>query len=211
MKYMNEGFGTFNKNRPGNVAKVHDICLKYANQFPIEYRKYIAREGEAYQSLVLNSTDVWGIGKSHLACSIGHRVLDRWDGESISNPIVFISEPDLYRSIQATYNYTSQEKKYRESEDDIIKNLIYRSLLILDDVGKERRSDPKFVQRILFAIIDGRYKNLRPIVLTTNLSSDDLCSYLGAGKDEASFDRIWEMVQGNKYWWKMTGKSYRRG
>ncbi len=207
-KFMNEEFGTFDTKRAGNVKYVYQKCLSYAKGFPIDYQAYVRKEVKAYRSLVLVSIDVWGIGKSHLACSIGHNILNRWKGEDITNPILFISEPDLYRSIQRTYNYTPEEKRYLETEDDIIKSLIYRPLLILDDVGKERRTKPDFVQRILFAIIDGRYKNLRPIVMTTNLSSDSLRDYMGAGSDEASFDRLWEMTGGEFV--VLKGESYRR-
>lgn len=206
--FMNKEFGTFDTKRPGNVKVIYEKCLAYAKDFPSDYGAYIRNKGKAYPSLVLVSMDVWGIGKSHLTCSIGHYILNRWNGEDITNPVLFISEPDLYRRIQRTYNYTAEEKRYLETEDDIIKSLIYRPLLILDDVGKEKRSDPKFVQRILFSVIDGRYKNLRPIVMTTNLTDAQLKVYMGAGSDEASFDRLWEMSSGK--FTVLKGESYRR-
>jgi len=207
-KFMNKEFGTFDTKRPGNVQAAYDESLAYANGFPVEYRRYIKLNGIAYKSLVLFSTDVWGIGKTHLACSIGHKILNRWNGEEITNPIIFCSEPDLYRRIQATYHYTPEERRGCENEEDIILSMIYRPLLILDDVGKERRADPKFVQRILFSIIDGRYKNLRPIVVTTNMDGNSLRDYLGASKDEASYDRLWEMTGGEFF--QIKGESYRR-
>jgi len=157
--------------------------------------------------MVMFSSDVWGIGKTHLACSIGNRILERWKGEDITCPVLFVSEPSLYARIQATYNYGADEKKYLESEDDIINRMIWTPLLILDDIGKEQRSDPRFVQRTLFRIIDGRYNNLRPVVMTTNKEPGELKRYLSE-KDEASFDRIWEMCGG--VFLKLEGKSYRR-
>jgi len=207
LKFMQAGFDTFDINREGNVKRVHALCLKYAEDFPIEYLQYI-KAGKAYPSLLLFSTDVWGIGKTHLACAICHNILNRWNGEEITCPVSFCSEPDLYRSIQATYHYTSEERQHRENEDDIIRRLIYTPLLVLDDVGKEPRADPKFIQRILFAIIDGRYRKLRPIVLTTNKSPDELKYYLGGKNNQASYDRLWELTGGK--FLKMTGKSYRR-
>ena len=64
------------------------------------------------------------------------------------------------------------------------------------------------MQRVLFSIIDGRYKAMRPMVVTANLSPEGLKLYLGGGGDEASFDRLWEMVKGKFI--KIEGESYRR-
>jgi hypothetical protein len=208
LKYLNEDFGTFDQERPGNVKVAYKRCLAYALSFPLDYSAYVREGNEAYPSLLLFSTDVWRIGKTHLAAAIGHEILNRWKGEDIICPVEFISEPDLYRRIQATYSYSQEEKQYRESEDDIIRNMIYRPLLILDDVGKEKRTDPRFVQRTLFAIIDGRNKNLRPMVVTSNMGVDALKRYLGANDDEANFKRLWEMCNGKFI--KLTGESYRR-
>ena len=204
-KFMAQEFGTFERERQ---PKAYDHCLKYANEYPILYRDYTKEKGKAFRSLVLFSPGAWGLGKTHLASAIGHRILNRWNGEDIIRPVEFISEPDIYRRIQATYSYSSDEKRYMPSAEKILNRLIYQPLLIVDDIGKEKRIDSKFIQRTLFALIDARYRSMRPMVLTTNLSPDELKNYLGAGSDEASFDRLLEMCQGKFI--KMTGESYRR-
>ena len=123
--------------------------------------------------------------------------------------IKFISEPDLLASIQATYNFSFEEKQIRPCEDDILNECITVPLLILDDVGKEQRRDMAFVQRILFRLIDGRYKTDRPMLLTTNKAAGELEDYLSAGtEDKASFSRLLEMCQGK--FLKLTGEDYRR-
>jgi len=150
------------------------------------------------------------VHNTHLAASICHRVLDRWNGERTVCPVLFISEPDIYRRIQATFNYTQEEKHTRESEEQIMWGLLYTPLLILDDVGKEQRTDTRFVQRKMFEIINGRYNNQRPIVLTTNKSAKELELYLGNNTDQASFNRLVEMCVSTKEGFhKMTGESYR--
>lgn len=208
-KFLTQDFSTFDTSRPGNVKAVFDQCLEYADGFPIEYRTHTEETGEAYPSLMLFSTDVWGIGKTHLACAIAHRILDRWQGEEISRPVLFVSEPDIYQSIQATFNFSAEERRLRESEDDILRRLIYVPLLVLDDLGKQQRSDMKFVQRTLFAIINGRYDALRPMVVTSNMGQEQLAAYLGGGKaDQATFDRLWEMTGGQLV--RLTGESFRR-
>lgn len=201
-KFMNEDFSTFKKSYQDKaLAK----CIQYAESFPVDHR------AAGYPSLIIFSKNSWGVGKTHLSIAIMHRILDRWQGQGKGCPrLVFTSEYDLFRSIQATYNFSPEDRKYRESEEDIIKRLVYCDLLVLDDVGKEARQDPRFVQRTLFAIIDGRYSRNMPMILTANKTPEQLKSHLGhAGTDEASFDRVWEMCRGKAM--AIDGKSYRRG
>jgi len=198
-KFMNEQFETFEQPRQ---QKAYFKCYEYADGFPLT-------NSRGYNSLVLFSANSWGTGKTHLACSIAHHILNRWDGENVPCPVYYTSEYDIFATIQETFNYSFEEKRYRESETDIIRRLTYAPLLIIDDMGKEKRSDPKFVQRTLFKIIDGRYNESRPIVITANLSPAQLKNYLGAGGgDEASFERLWEMTGGEFF--NMEGDSYRR-
>lgn len=194
-KFMNEDFSTFKKGWQDKALKT---CWNYAEGFPVDKRP------KGYRSLYLWSTESWGTGKTHLACAVIHRILDRWKGERSCPRVVFLSEPELFRRIQATYSFNHEERQVRESEDDILKGIIYADLLLLDDVGKEKRADPRFIQRTIYSIIDGRYKNELPIVITANLDPTNLKEHL----ESASFDRVFEMMQGKSI--RVDGKSYRR-
>jgi len=202
-KFMNEEFGTFNKDRQ---KKAYEKCLAYAEKFPIE-------DCRGYPSLLLYSDHSWGVGKSHLASAIAHLILNRWQGETAICPVHFTTEPDLLMQIQATFSYNPEEKHYRESEADILNRLIGVPLLILDDIGKRRTHDPRFVQRIMFALIDGRYRAMKPMVMTANLTPERLKLYLGGGQgDEAAYDRLLEMCNDDKglKFFQLEGESYRR-
>ena len=207
-RYQSEDLTTFDTGQPGNVADVHRRCSEYAEGFPVTYDEYVRRTGKAYPSLVLFSAGVWGLGKTHLACSIAHRVLDRWQGEPIACPVKVVSEPRLYASLQATYNYTPEQRLQLPGAQAIMNSLFAVRLLIIDDVGKEPRQDMDFVRRTLFAIVDARYNQLRPVVITTNRDHAELKHYLGGNSDEATLDRLIEMCQGRFI--RVTGKSYRR-
>lgn len=201
-KFMNRDFSNFEK---GWQDTAFNKCWKYANDFPTDKRPTGVPSLYLYSVGTKDNTGGNGTGKTHITCAIAHRVFDNWKGEERGCPrIIFVSEPDLFRSIQATYSFDQEERRMRESEDDIIKKLTYCDLLLLDDVGKERRQDPRFIQRTLFAIIDGRYKAELPIILTANLDADGLKAHL----EEASFDRFAEMIKGKRI--NMSGKSYRR-
>ncbi len=195
-KFLTESFKTFNK---GWQDKALVFCQKYADSFPVDKRP------KGYPSLYLWSQNSWGTGKTHLSCAIVLSIFNRWTGESRSCPwIYFVSESDLFRQIQATYSFNREQEQARDSEDDILRRLINCDLLILDDVGKERRADSRFVQRTLFGLIDGRYKLQLPIVLTANVSGDGLRRHL----EDASFDRFFEQIGGKSVC--MDGESYRR-
>ena len=206
-KFIHSGFETFDK---GWQDKALSFCRKYADEFPEGKRPF------EYPSLYLWSLKSWGVGKTHLSCAIARQIFARWNGqlvmssygcevESSCPQIYFVSEPDLFRQIQATYSYNREQERTKDSEDDILRKLTYCDLLVLDDVGKERRGNPDFIQRTLFGLIDGRYKLQLPMILTANLNADGLKKHL----KDASFDRFFEMIQGKSAC--MDGDSYRRG
>ena len=200
-KFLSQNFETFKK---GWQDKALSFCKNYADEFPIGKRPI------EYASLYIWSEKSWGVGKTHLSCAIALRIFERWDGKDQKScpRIYFVSEPNLFRQIQATYSYDREEGRVRESEDDIIKRLTHCDLLILDDIGKEHRADPRFLQRTLFGLIDGRYNLQLPIILTANVDPDGLKRYLDKPPTEASFNRIFEMIQGKSVC--MDGQSYRR-
>jgi len=199
-KFMTQDFSTFEKGYQDRALK---LCWDYAEKYPVDKRPV------GYPSLYLWSTDTWGTGKTHLSCAILHRILDRWEGgESRCPRVVFVSEPDHLREIQATYSFDSEEKKIRESEDDIIRRIISADLVVLDDVGKEPRRDMQFVRKQLFAIVNGRDYAHLPLIITANLSPDGLKNHMDEPPTEASFNRFYAMIRG-KYI-RMEGKSYRR-
>lgn len=63
-------------------------------------------------------------------------------------------------------------------------------LLILDDLGMERRTD--YAREQVFSIIDGRYLSRRPMLITTNLSLQYMKSAPDLS-DRRIFDRILEV------------------
>ena len=210
IRFMSKDFSNydpkFNSGKFGSEVSLK-ACQDYAEKFPLAGKI-------EYPSLMMMSpptTDnpnAWGVGKTHLACSIAHRILDRWQGENIACPVRFVSEYDIYNQIQQTFSFGPEEAKYRESAQDIKNRYRACRLLVIDDIGKQERKDPTFVQGVLFEIIDGRYRNNLPVVITTNKNSAGLKQYLGNSGEEATYDRLAEMCEGHIT--KMEGKSYRK-
>lgn len=76
-------------------------------------------------------------------------------------------------------------------------------LLLLDDFGAERGTDFKVEQ--VFSIIDHRYTTNKPLIVTTNLSMQEMKS----GED-MRYNRIFERVRAMCYPVKMDGESWRK-
>jgi DNA replication protein DnaC len=106
-----------------------------------------------------------GIGKTYLAFSIANEL----DKQNIST--LAISVQRLYKLIQATYSLDGIRGE-SENEIQIINNLQNVSLLILDDFGTEQKTEWGYEK--LYEIIDARYRANRPLIITTNLSLDEL-------------------------------------
>ncbi len=201
-KYAQSYFSNFDR---GWQDKAFKICWDYAENFPVYERP------KKYKSLYLWSNKSWGSGKTHLSCAIIHRIIDKWEWheEKRTCPrLLWLSEPDLLSRIQGTYGFNNDEGQARESEDDIIRGIINADLVVLDDVGKRAPKDLQFIRRIIFSIINGRYNATLPMIITANLSPDELKRHLDEPGTEASFNRFYEMTGGVAI--NMDGKSYRK-
>lgn len=76
-------------------------------------------------------------------------------------------------------------------------------LLVLDDLGTERRSE--YAQEQVFNVIDGRYRAGLPLIITTNLSIEEIKKPDSVGNSRI-YDRVLEMCHPVE----VTGKSRRR-
>jgi len=73
------------------------------------------------------------------------------------------------------------------------------SLLIIDDFGTNRTTG--WTDEILYSIVNFRYENKLPLIITTNLSIDKFKE----SNDERLMSRIFEMCKGIKF----SGPDYR--
>lgn len=75
-------------------------------------------------------------------------------------------------------------------KDWYLHKLLTCDLLILDDFGMERQTD--YAREQVFNIIDGRYLAQKPLIVTTNLSLNDLKNPQDM-VEERIFDRVLEL------------------
>jgi DNA replication protein DnaC len=102
----------------------------------------------------------YGSGKTHLAAAVANFVVD------IGVPTLFLTVPDLLDSLRFSYN--NPESSFEERFEDIRRS----PLLIMDDFGTENATP--WAQEKLFQILNYRYINNLPLLITTNLSLNQL-------------------------------------
>lgn len=122
-----------------------------------------------------------GTGKTYIAFCIANELINRMV------PVIAISSIGLLNKIKETY------KKYgNEGEIEVINSLKNASLLILDDLGAENSTD--WAREKIYEIIDSRYRDKKPIIITTNLKLEQLMEKM-SGDDRVyrTYDRIIEM------------------
>ena len=170
-------------------------------------------KGYSDKSIVLLSPDVYGVGKTHLVVALANHILRSEESARLlsnslrivrrSCPVYFTTEAQLLARIRTTY-HRQEGNTGGETEEGIYQKLESYNLLILDDVGKVHPRDFSFLQGVYYRVIDSRYVNEQPVILTTNLGYVELEEHIGG----ASADRLREMCGENFV--VMKGKSYRR-
>ena len=93
---------------------------------------------------------------------------------------------------------SSEPKKPDEENYENIEKYSKTPLLIIDDLGKERPSE--WTLEKLFTIVNNRYENNLPIIITTNYNKEKLRRRLLCNSNEEIVDsiisRLYEMCRG---------------
>ena len=115
----------------------------------------------------------YGCGKTHLAAAIANACVQR------GVPTLFITVPDLLDSLRFAYN--DPETTFEQRFEDI-RNA---DLLVMDDFGTQNATP--WAQEKLFQIINARYINKLPTVITTNLILDEIESRIRSRLQDSDF------------------------
>lgn len=108
-----------------------------------------------------------GTGKTHLACAIGNHIMN-----AFGNSVSFVTVFEVIQRVKATYGSSEQ------TEAQVMRSFAEVDLLILDEVGVQFGTE--FEKVIITDIINRRYSDMRPTIIMSNLTSDELSEYLGA-------------------------------
>ena len=117
-----------------------------------------------------------GNGKTYLSNCIANYLL------SEMFPVICVGINQLLERIRKTYS-----RYGKEGEDTVLNGLALADLLILDDLGTEQLTD--WSRSKVYNIIDSRYRNGLPIIVSTNKSIEELKEMY----NERTVDRLLEI------------------
>ena len=98
-----------------------------------------------------------GTGKSFFAGCIANALLDK------GIPVLMTNFSRILNTLTGMYS---------DDRNQFIDSFNKYSLLIIDDLGIERSSE--FALEQVFNVIDSRYRSKKPLIVTTNLTLDEL-------------------------------------
>lgn len=174
----------------------HGLTIKDENKAVVSLcERYANAECKTTYPNGIMLTGSFGVGKTHLAAAIANRRMER--GE----PVVCQTQSEILQSIRSTYGGNGDEEASIRRYQTV-------PLLIIDDMGKEQATE--WAAGTLFRIIDGRYSDFRPIVITTNYDVKGLIKRLTPpGGDSITAQAIVDRLDEMCYTAPMHGKSWR--
>ena len=102
-----------------------------------------------------------GNGKTYTVACIANFLIEKM------LPVICVNADSLLNRIKDTY-----KKWGKEVEEDVLRGLDNADLLIIDDLGTEQ--DTEWTRTKIYNILDSRYRNGLPLIITTNLSLMEL-------------------------------------
>ncbi|AKL13299.1 ATP-binding protein [Phytobacter ursingii] len=133
------------------------VCEAYASRWPERLQKG--------GGLVMCGKP--GTGKNHLALAIARHVITEHQSSA-----VFTTALKIAREYKSTWS-----KGSTRTEDDVIRYFTRPDLLIIDEVGVQFGSDAE--KLIMFEIINTRYERMKPTILISNQTKDELAAFIG--------------------------------
>ena len=143
---------------------ISDVAKRYVDNFTTMYSKH--------KGLLLFGTV--GTGKTYIAACIANALIDRGYTCLVTN------FARLTNTINGMY----------DGKQEYIDGLDRFSLLVIDDLASER--DTEYMNEIVTNIIDSRYRSGKPMIVTTNLTSEELKNPRDVRKQRI-YSRLMEM------------------
>jgi DNA replication protein DnaC len=144
-----------------------NFSLRDGEKLPVEEQKSLEKAFRSAQQFAerprgwIVFMGTYGIGKTHLAASIGNY------RHALGDSPMFVVVPDLLDHLRSTFSPTSTV-----SYDSLFEEVRTCSLLILDDLGTQ--SATPWAKEKLYQIFNYRYNAELPTVITTSMQVEEL-------------------------------------
>ncbi len=129
-----------------------------------------------------------GHGKTYLAAATANALIDK------GYRVVFTSLSQIERTLQSSW----------DDREEYINYLSRVPLVVIDDFGVER--DTKYMNEIVYSVINARYTAGLPLIVTTNLTLAELTKPAGTNEQRV-YGRLLEMC----YPIEVIGRNKRQG
>ena len=147
---------------------------------------YINKNKDAMKSdslIIMGKSDT---GKTHLAAAIANKLIEN------DKTVLMERLTNLLDRIRETYENNTK------SENELIEIYSNVDMLIIDDLGTEKISS--WALEKLYTIIQNRYENGLPIIITTRFNKDGLIERFSYSKDsdlvDAMISKLYQMCFG---------------
>ena len=164
LKYTKCDFTTDDRKNISLTEKVRS----YINNFD----KYYANG----QGLILCGNV--GVGKTYAAAIIINEILKKKNLKTDQLYKCYITKLETIKRSILNKNY---------SDDQVFGVLNNQDLLVIDDFGTQ--NDTNFVLELMQNIIDARYNNCKPIIITTNVDFNNIQKYADP-KQRLAYERV---------------------
>lgn len=114
-----------------------------------------------------------GTGKTYAACEVANALIDK------GYPVLVTNFARLTNTLQGMF----------DGKQEYIDSLNKFALLVIDDLGAERKSE--YMQEMVYNIIDSRYRAGLPLIVTTNLAMQEIKEPSDIGNARI-YDRVLE-------------------
>lgn len=142
------------------------------------YEKQVEKAATAISNgLSVFITGECGTGKTHMAVGL----LKLWAKLNEPQTPLFVPSVEFFAELKSSFDSQTL------NERDIIARYTSAPLLSLDDVGVEKVSE--WSRQQFFLVIDRRYRNMKPVIVTSNLSLDQVAANI----DDRLASRLLEM------------------
>lgn len=139
-------------------------------------KRYVNKWQEMYEENI--GLVFWGNtgnGKTYTAACIANALMET------GVPVLVTGFPKILAALSGMFS---------EDKNDYLNSLSAYKLLVIDDLGAERQSEYALEQ--VYSVIDQRYKAKLPIIITTNLTMDEMKNPKNMDYQRI-YDRVLEM------------------